>query len=233
MKYLYLLLDIGSLSIPFLYSFHPKLKLYSSWKPIGLALLSTMLIFIPWDTIFTANGFWGFNEAYYLNYRILGLPIEEWLFFICIPYACIFTYYALLYYFPNMGFSEHTTKIITLLLAFLFVVLGIAYHDRWYTFTVSLYALFCTLAVLKWNPRLLARFYPVFLVILLPFFLINGTLTGSFIADEVVWYNNDENIGFRLFTIPVEDTIYAFALLVTNIFLVEFYKERLFQKQRI
>lgn len=230
MKYLYLLLDIGSLSIPFLYSFHPKLKLFSSWKPIGLALLSTMLIFIPWDALFTVNGFWGFNETYYLNYRLLGLPIEEWLFFICIPYACIFTFYALLYYFPDLGLSMHNTKIISLLLAFLLVVLCIVYHDRWYTFTVSVYTLFCTLAVLKWNPRLLARFYPVFLVILLPFFLINGTLTGSFIADEVVWYNNDENIGFRLFTIPVEDTIYAFALLVTNLFLIEFYRERLFQK---
>ncbi|SDM59353.1 lycopene cyclase domain-containing protein [Kriegella aquimaris] len=230
MKYLYLLLDLSSLSVPFLYSFHPKLKLYKDWKSIGLALFSTMFIFIPWDAIFTSNGFWGFNEAYYLDYRLLGLPIEEWLFFICIPYACIFTFYALLYYFPNLGLSAKNTKIISLLIAFFLVVLGIVYHDRWYTFTVSVYALFCTLAAQKWNPGLLAKFYPIFVVILLPFFLINGTLTGSFIVDEVVWYNNDENIGLRLFTIPVEDTIYAFALLLTNLFLVEFFKKRLFRK---
>ncbi len=233
MKYLYLLLDLGSLTIPFVYSFHPKLKLYQNWKPIALALCFTMLIFIPWDVIFTNHGFWGFNETYYLDFRLVGLPIEEWLFFICIPYACIFTFYALLYYFPDLNLSTHYTKLVSILFTFLLVVLCVIYHNRWYTFTVSMYALLCTLAVLKWNPQLLARFYPIYLVILIPFFLVNGTLTGSFIPDEVVWYNDDENIGFRLFTIPIEDTIYAFALLLTNLSLVEFFKKRLFGKQGI
>ncbi|MDO7698288.1 MAG: lycopene cyclase domain-containing protein [Schleiferiaceae bacterium] len=52
---------------------------------------------------------------------------------------------------------------------------------------------------------------------LIPFFITNGVLTGSFIADEVVWYNDAENLGIRLFTIPIEDVSYAFSLLLFNL----------------
>ena len=56
---------------------------------------------------------------------------------------------------------------------------------------------------------------------LIPFFIVNGILTGSFIENEVVWYNNTENLNIRLFTIPIEDTIYAFTLILLNLFVVE------------
>ena len=49
-------------SIPFLFSFHPKLKFYKKWKSLFIAIALTMLIFIPWDIIFTKNGIWGFND---------------------------------------------------------------------------------------------------------------------------------------------------------------------------
>ena len=121
MKSLYLLLNIVSISIPFVYSFHPKLKLYKRFNSIILALLFTMVIFIPWDIIFTNNGIWGFNEKYFIGLKIFNLPLEEWLFFMCIPFACIFTHYALLLYFPKMRLNEVLTKNIckTLILALL------------------------------------------------------------------------------------------------------------------
>ncbi|MDX1784200.1 MAG: lycopene cyclase domain-containing protein, partial [Aequorivita vladivostokensis] len=64
MWHLYLLLDIASLSVPFLFSFHPKLKFYKLWKYFFPATFIMMAFFIPWDIIFTQQGFWGFNEKY-------------------------------------------------------------------------------------------------------------------------------------------------------------------------
>ena len=120
MQYLYLLLNLGSLSIPFLFSFHPKLKFYKYWKPLTIGIITSMLIFIPWDIIFTAKGIWGFNDDYFLGTKLFHLPIEEWLFFICIPYACVFTHFALLHYFPNMKLSKSVTKKISYLLIIAF-----------------------------------------------------------------------------------------------------------------
>ena len=41
---------------------------------------------------------------------------------------------------------------------------------------------------------------------ILPFMLIsNGLLIGMWIENELVWYNDSENLGFRIFTIPIED----------------------------
>jgi lycopene cyclase domain-containing protein len=61
---------------------------------------------------------------------------------------------------------------------------------------------------------------------LIPFFIVNGILTGSFIDEPVVWYNNDENLGIRLFTIPVEDSVYAFTMILTVLVLTDYFHKK-------
>ena len=60
-----------------------------------------------------------------------------------------------------------------------------------------------------------------YLIMLIPFFIVNGILTGTGIENEVVWYNNNENLGIRLLTIPVEDFFYGMFLIGMNIMLYE------------
>ena len=55
----------------------------------------------------------------------------------------------------------------------------------------------------------------------MPFLIINGILTGAATPEPVVWYNNTENIGIRLYTIPIEDTIYALTCLLLPITVME------------
>ena len=227
MDYLYLLLNLGSLSIPFIFSFHPKLKFYKLWKSLAIGILACMLVFIPWDIAFTVNEFWGFNHEYLLGLSLFNLPLEEWLFFICIPYACVFTNYALLHYFPRMKLSTKSTKVISYVLIIGFMVLAIYHYHKWYTFVNFGISTILLLIVTTKNLELLKRFYLTFLVMLIPFFVVNGILTGSSIKSEVVWYNNAENLGIRLFTIPVEDVFYAFSLILLCLFIMKLNKKRL------
>jgi lycopene cyclase domain-containing protein len=218
---LYLWLNIGSVSIPFLYSFHPKLKLYKRFKWLFLSLILTMFVFIPWDVIFTVHGIWGFNPDYFLGIKIFSLPLEEWLFFICIPFACVFTHYALLLYFPTLKLSQSATKYVAYILMAILAFLIVFNTDKWYTLINFTLAIPLTILTLKHNPKLLQHFFLTFLVMLIPFFIVNGVLTGSWIEHEVVWYNNAENLGLRMGTIPVEDSIYAYSMILMNLFLFE------------
>ena len=182
----------------------------------------TMGVFIPWDVIFTINGVWGFNSDYFLGFEILSLPLEEWLFFICIPFACVFTHYALILYFPNLKLNKVATKAISISLVLILFILALANYDKWYTLVNFSMAIPLTWLVYKYNPQLLQHFLLTFLVMLIPFFIVNGVLTGSWIDNQVVWYNDAENLGIRMGTIPIEDSIYAYSMILMNLYFFEY-----------
>ena len=62
-------------------------------------------------------------------------------------------------------------------------------------------------------------------IIIFPFFIVNGALTGAFNEQVVVWYNFDDILGYRLYTIPIEDVFYAYQMILVNLF---FYIKLLF-----
>ena len=120
MQYLYLWLDLGSLAIPFLFSFHPKLAFHKKWRSFFPALLLMMCIFIPWDILFTHRGFWGFNPEYLTGWYLFNLPVEEWLFFICIPYSSLFIHYCKESLTPQLKLSNTLAKATAYILIFFF-----------------------------------------------------------------------------------------------------------------
>ena len=67
----------------------------------------------------------------------------------------------------------------------------------------------------------MGRFYFAFMFILIPFFIVNGVLTGSWIDEPVVWYNDTENMGLRLGTIPVEDIFYGMLMILSSVTIAE------------
>ncbi|MCT4623565.1 MAG: lycopene cyclase domain-containing protein [Schleiferiaceae bacterium] len=224
---LYFWINLLSISVPFLVSFHPKIKLYKRWAALWPAMILTLIPYIVWDVYFTEHGYWGFNPEYLANIYLFSLPIEEWLFFICIPYACVFTHEAILIINPKIGVSIDTSKKISLGLLILFLAGLILFWNKAYTRVDAIYGMIALGLAYFFNPELLRRFYVTFLFMLIPFFIVNGILTGTGIENEVVWYNNTENLGIRMGTIPVEDTIYAFSMLLFNLFFFQ-----LFQKKR-
>jgi len=218
---LYFLINIASFAIPFLYSFQKKMNFIQYWKAVFLAITLVAIPFLIWDIWFTNIGIWGFNPSYLLGFNIFNLPLEEVLFFFCIPYASIFTHYALLYFFPKIALPKQFSKWLTILLILMSLVIVGLNYDRWYTFFSFLVFVILLIYSLLREIKILNSFYITFLVILIPFFIVNGILTGSFIENEVVWYNNAENLGIRLGTIPLEDVFYAFSMLYSAIVLIE------------
>lgn len=218
---LYLILLISSLTVPLALSFDKKLRFYTQWKYLLPALLIIAVFYIAFDIFFTYKGVWGFNPDYHSDFLLLGLPIEELLFFIVIPYCSIFLHDVLALYFPKLNAGSKTAFFLTLFLATFFLVLGIVFREKAYTLYSSLLMLISLLLTFFDKSRVIESFYVSYLFILVPFLIVNGILTGSFIEQEVVWYNNNENLGVRLFTIPVEDFAYGFSLIYFNLFLRE------------
>ncbi|HLV38919.1 lycopene cyclase domain-containing protein, partial [Xanthomarina sp.] len=221
---LYFILDLASLSIPFLFSFHPKLQFYKLWKYFFPATLLMMAFFVTWDVIFTHNGFWGFNETYLSGIQLGNLPIEEWLFFICIPYACLFTVYSFKNLLPKFKLSGKATSTIYFTLQTIMITVLLYNYNRWYTAINFGYAIILLAWIFNNERNLLREFLPVFAILLIPFFIVNGFLTGSWINEQVVWYNDAENLGIRIGTVPIEDSIYALTMLLTVFLLMEKFK---------
>lgn len=220
MNWLYLLLNLGTISIPLLFSFHPKLKFNLRWKGFfyGIAVVSTF--FVLWDIWFTDMGIWGFNDAYLLGINIVNLPLEEVLFFVCIPYACVYTYHCLDVLLKGDRFS-HSGWYAGIALAAFSAIMTVQFWDKLYTsITFGLLALLLLYLVLI-RAQYLGIFLFSWIVLQLPFFLVNGVLTGSWIPDQVVWYNAAEQIDVRIGTIPFEDTFYGLLLTLGIIVIME------------
>jgi lycopene cyclase domain-containing protein len=212
---------IGSLAFPLLRSFESRVNYYSKWKYLWPGIVISSLFFIVWDIWFTHIGVWHFNPDYVLGYYLLNLPVEECLFFIIIPFCCVFIYEVLLYFFPNDVLKNYT-KAITLVLALLLLMVGVFNYHRLYTLvTFSLLGGFILVLQYVVKVNYLGRFYLTWLVCLFPFVLVNGVLTAA----PVLIYNSEQNLGIRLGTIPIEDIFYGMLNLLQVIMVYEYLKQ--------
>ena len=202
----YLLLDFFSILFPLLLSFNSKSEYFFYFKKLLPSVLIVGALFILHDIYFTKIGVWAFNENYLIGYDIINLPIEEWLFFICIPFASLFIHSTKETLHPTWVLSKEKSKIISIILIIILLSVSLSNVDRIYTFHSFGAAALITIIALIYRPDVLQSFLVSYLFIIIPFLIINGILTGSFIVDQVVWYNNLENLGFRIGTIPVSYT---------------------------
>ena len=218
-RYTYLALDLLSLAFPLLASFEPRLNFRSKWSGLFKGIAVMAVVFLAWDAIFTTNGVWGFNPRYIIGVYLFGMPIEEWLFFLFIPYSCMFLY-EVMRYFVKRDVLGTVARPTSLLLTVVLAVVGIIMWDRIYTSVTFLStSLLLAYVILVAKPVWLGRFYLGYAVSLIPFLLVNGILTGWLLPEPIVWYDNAENLGIRINTIPIEDSVYLlFILLLVTLF---------------
>ncbi len=223
MNYTYLLINIAVIFFPLVLSFDKKVHFFSKWKFVLPAIFLTGLIFLVWDVLFVKLNVWSFNPAYLIGVSFMGLPIEEILFFLTVPYACIFIYECLNAYFPANKLERYSLALSNLLLGLCVAFIFFAY-SKWYTVINFSFLLLVLLFVEYVNKplRFMYRFYRAYGVALIPFYIVNGFLTRI----PVVEYNSKEILGVRVGTIPLEDHFYLMSLLLLNVYLYEWFKKR-------
>jgi lycopene cyclase domain-containing protein len=209
-----------SLAGPLALSFDKKVAFHKSWKYLFPAMVLPAAFYIGWDILFTKNGVWSFSADHIVGYSFQGLPIEEMLFFFVVPYCCVFIYACIRAYFPLMV-DTRVSRILFAVLALLFLTIAFLNQDRAYTYFTGFFTGGFMLLVLLlrtvFNTFQTKAFLIAYVIILIPFLIVNGFLT----AIPVVLYNDLENLSIRLYTIPVEDTVYGLLLILMNVVLYE------------
>jgi len=226
MNFTYLIINGLAVLIPVVLSFDRKVHYYKRWKYLFPSILLTAAVFIAWDIAFTAKGVWGFNPRHLTGIHIFNLPLEECLFFVTIPYASVFLFDVFKAYLGKNLLTKSAPVISIILIIVLFVT-AIIYHQQIYTF-ITFISLAIILLILQFYQRVwyIGNFYFTYLINLIPFLIVNGVLTGSYIEEEVVWYNSAEIMNIRLFTIPLEDVFYGMLLILINVSIYEKLQEK-------
>lgn len=225
--YYYLFLNIISFSVPFLFSFEQKRMYFIQyWEAFFSAILLVGLFFIAWDVYFTYTNVWGFNDQYLVGVRIFGMPLEEYMFFLLIPYASVFIHYSLEYFLPKIILNEKISNGLTYVLFAISLAVAVFNYDKIYTLcSFGLFALLMLLQII-YNWKDAQRFYLSFILIYIPFFFVNNALTGNYSENPVVFYDDIENLGIRVGTMPLEDSFYCFTLLYSIVLLFEYFKKK-------
>lgn len=211
--FFYFILMLLTIAYPLAQSFERRIYYYKKWRLLFPSIILMMLLFIPWDICFTHWSIWDFNSDYICGIKVFLLPIEEWIFFIVVPFSCVFIHEVLNYFF-NKNLESSSYSKISFFLAIVLALLSILYSDKLYTlvcFSLTSLSLFI---LSLYNPVWIGSFFRTFLVSLIPFLLVNGFLTGSFTEQPIVRYSSNHIIGFRIINIPVEDSMYCLLMLL-------------------
>lgn len=222
-RYTYLLLDLGTILFPFLLSFDKRVSFYKSWVPLFKSVAIVGFVFIIWDIWFTHEGIWEFNSRFVCGWYIFNLPVEEILFFIVVPYACVFIY-ACLSAYVKFDLSRIKSQYFSMILVLILILFGGLNYYRLYTVVTFFIGagLILVLTIIRKSPYI-NWYYLTYLIHLIPFFICNGILTSK----PVLIYNNTRNLSIRLGTIPLEDTVYSFVLVVSCMYFYDYFRVRL------
>ncbi len=217
MKYEYLLFNVLVMAGPIGFSFENKVRFASRWPMVFTAIAAVLVPFVLWDALVVGRHWW-FNQDYTTGFRVAGLPVEEILFFVSVPFACLFVW--------EVFFAHREAAVVirtgtlgvfaacSLIIGTLFLLLGYEYPG------LVLLALALVIGldlVLKTGVLLESRTYRYLGVLAVFILLFNGYLT----ARPLVLYDTSFQLGIYIFTIPLEDFFYGFALILFTLILYE------------
>ncbi|MFN3873688.1 MAG: lycopene cyclase domain-containing protein [Ignavibacterium sp.] len=218
----YLIINILIIIVPLILSFDKNISYYRKLPRLIFSILIVSSAFIIWDIFATKRGDWAFNPGHLVGIYIFGLPLEEVLFFITVPYSCVFIYETVKFYTKEKMLN--ISKNVFLVTGVILILLGIIFNYQHYTFTVSIFTgVFFLLAVfLKMNLLHSFHYWLTMLISFIPFLIVNYFLTSI----PIVTYNDSAFFGKRFITIPLEDFLYSFSMISLWILFFEVFNKR-------
>ncbi|PRD57119.1 lycopene cyclase domain-containing protein [Sphingobacterium gobiense] len=230
--YTYALILFFTVIICFIASFDKRILFNRHFAAFLKSAILVAIPFIAWDIWFTATGVWWFNTDYTLGIVVAGLPLEEWLFFICIPFSCVFTYFCFDKFF-KLDWLSGMNNLIVFVSVIVCSLIALLHHDKIYTLVTAI-ATIVTLIYLHFvvRARWIGKASLVFTVLMLGFFPVNGVLTGTGLEAPIVNYNPNHFLGIRMLTIPVEDAVYGYTQFLLVLYFFKRFKHTLDENKK-
>lgn len=230
-EYTYALVLFFTVIICFVASFDRRLLFNKHFGSYLKAAVLVSIPFIAWDIWFTSMGIWWFDTSYTMGITIAGLPVEEWLFFIFIPFSCIFTYYCFDKFFKLEWLSSFN-NLIVFTATVVCSVMALLHYDKIYTFITAIVTVI-TLLYLHFFAKVdwLGNASLVFTVLMLGFFPVNGVLTGTGLESPIVNYNTEHFLNIRMLTIPIEDAVYGYTQFILILYFFKKFSKYTFEKE--
>ncbi len=131
MSFTYLLINGFIIAIPLALTFDKRTAYYRQIPAVGFSTGVVSACYLIWDVLVTARGEWSFNGKYLTGVQLLNIPLEEVLFFITVPYSCLFIYEVVLYATKERYYKMSTPVLITAIV--LLMAASLALRDQGYT----------------------------------------------------------------------------------------------------
>ncbi|MBN2100457.1 lycopene cyclase domain-containing protein [Candidatus Dojkabacteria bacterium] len=211
----YLLINIAIIIFPLIFTVFDRKRIrFVDKLPALLVSIGVVgSIFVIWDIIATNRGHWAFNPDHVGEFHLFSIPLEEVLFFITVPFSCLFTYESIRY-FVKESRNFVLGKYLVLVFCIVAAASAVVFHGE-YTVVVSVVSIltFGTIYLVE-RDFFDSKIYWLFVMVTFGlFFIFNYFLTSI----PIVTYGN-EIIGLRITTIPVEDFAYNWAMLSAYLF---------------
>ena len=215
-KYTFLSIDILVFLIPMFFMRDKRFESKRTFNQLIPGLFCIAALFTVWDLAFSHSLIRTFNPRYVIGFYFLGIPFEEYLLFLLIPFSITVCYEYLLCIRPHVK-SKHNGNRLATALAVLFLIVAMVFHHRSYTFYTCLFSsLLLQFNVYFLRSNFLGRYFFVFAVALVPMMLIHSVLTSH----PIIEYSHSAISGVLIGTVPFEDVVMFLlqTLLIITIF---------------
>lgn len=224
MKYLFLLIDLFNIPVAVIFSFLDKYSGGSGGKKFLSPVIISGTLFTLIGSYFTFLGVWQVSSNYTTGWHIGNLPVEEALYFFCIPFPLLFCFDYL------TGRAKGPVKRWRGVdLAFIFCLANAAVFFSHKIFGFFVFALLASLLIIakviarvKW----LSKFYMTCLYSFFPLLVIDNLLIGSLSGKPIIIFNNLAIIGIRIYSVPVEMIFYNMVLILVNLLLYAHFTQK-------